>query len=94
MAYNRFDISEVFGPASGGRLVKSYDDPITDQTVALVEVRLDGRDARRAQLGNRLDYFVDAVGGQIDRATMALRYGKRPRPRLGAGTVGYARRRR
>lgn len=92
MAYRQFDPRDVLEPITGGRLVKAYDDQFTDCTVALVEVRIEGRDMMFA--ANNPESLVRRVQGQVDNATRGLRYDRRPRPRLGAGTVGYARRRR
>lgn len=38
--------------------------------------------------------LIDAVDREVGKKALAHWYGRRPRPRLGAGTVGYARRRR
>jgi hypothetical protein len=61
-----------------------------------VQLRVDGALARRAAYGegSQLRKVGSAIRDQVDDALRALRYAHRKVPRLGAGTVGYARRRR
>lgn len=90
MARARIDPRVFVEPVTGGRLVKSYEDPVHDRTVALVEVSIDHHDMVHANA--EPEALVRKLQGQLDNATRALRYALRPRPRLGAGTLGYARR--
>lgn len=75
-------------------LVRTWDDPNHDKLH--VHVAIDGEVIRRASLGDaqHARRIVTAVRDGVEAATLDRRYGLRPRPRLGAGTVGYARRRR
>jgi hypothetical protein len=79
----------------GVRVIREWHDALRDEFVAHVELRVPARTIIRAARGD-VASFVDLVHGKLYRRKdfMALesRYLSRPRPRLGAGTLGCARR--
>lgn len=79
----------------GARAVYCQHDPLRD--IYRVTLDLDGYHTRRGHYGaeEAMLTAVDRVTSRVlDHATMVQWLATRRRPRLGAGTVGYTRRRR
>lgn len=83
--------SRVLGVFVVHAVLDPLEDEVTFETDDGVRFSVD---TRIAQLHGGADRLRDAVREAYADATIGRRYDQRPRPRLGAGTVGYARRRR
>lgn len=72
------------------KLVKTWFDHDSDAVMCRVDMRVDVTSVVDSQPGA----LLPAMRKAISDATVGLRYDQRSRPRLGAGSIGYARRRR
>jgi hypothetical protein len=80
------------------RNIREWQDATTGDHVVRMDLHISDREVRCAQYGGDAGRFLDAIAAPIarvrGRAEAKLRYDSRPRPRIGAGTLGYARRKR
>lgn len=89
-------LSQAYDDGEARNITEWIDDSTGDRVVRL-DLHISNTTVGRAMYGDTerlFDAIVDPIARVRHRVETRLRYESRPRPKLGAGTSGYARRKR